>query len=202
MQMTSAAVAPKCFMVLAGAACIALGAATPTLASSFTYTGTTVGEPTFHRPFANGADVPFKLAPAATAVSFSAFEFHVDTTGLYNFLSTSTTPTNWDNYTFLYVNSFDSTKPLENIIIANNDLPTKGLSGFNDVSLTAGLSYFLVTSGFGNADQGEFTNTIANASRIIAGPVTAVPTPALLPGLVAMGIAAIRKKKADTSTTL
>ncbi len=201
MPMTSS-IAPKCLMVLASTACVAFGTAAPSLAGSFTYTGTTVGEPTWHRPVANGANVPVKLAPAAKAVSFSAFEFNVDTTGLYNFLSTSTTPTNWDNYTFLYVNGFDSTKPLDNIVIANNDFPTKGVSGFNNVSLTAGLNYFLVTSGFANADQGDFSNTIANASRIIAGPATAIPTPALLPGLIAMGIATFRKKKSAAPTTL
>jgi hypothetical protein len=196
---TSTSVMPKCFSVLAGAACIALGTATPSLAGSFTYSATTVGESTWHRPAANGVNVPFKLAAVGDAVSFSASEFNVDTTGLYNFLSTSTTPTNWDNYTFLYANSFDAAKPLDNIVIANNNFPSKGVSGFDNVSLTAGISYFLVTSGFANGDQGEFTNTIANAGRISSGPPTAVPTPALLPGLIGLGIAAIRKKKSNAA---
>jgi hypothetical protein len=202
MQLATSSVTQKCFMVLASAACIAFGTAAPSLAGSLTYTGTTVGGPTWHRPVANGADVPFKLAPAATDVSFSSFTFNVDTTSLYDFLSTSTAPANWDNYTFLYVNSFDATKPLDNIVIANNDFPSKGLSGFNKVSLTAGLNYFLVTSGFANADQGEFSNTISSSGQVIAGPVAAVPTPAILPGLVAMGIATLRKKKTDASEAL
>jgi hypothetical protein len=194
MRTTTSSIISKGFMVLASTS-VVFGTATPSFAGSFTYTGTTVAGDTWHRPVANQNDVPVKLSPTTTAVTFSAFEFNVDTTGLYDFISTSTNPANWDNYTFLYANSFDPTQPLDNIIIANNDFPSQGLSGFNNVALTAGLNYFLVTSGFANTDQGAFTNTIANSSKIIAGPVTSVPTPALLPGLIAMGIATFRKQK-------
>ena len=202
MKTTTSSATQKCFLALAGATCFTLGIATPSLAASLSYTGTTVGEATWSRPLANGVNPPVALAAVGTNVPFSAFQFNVDTTGAYDFLSTSTDPANWDNYTFLYVNSFDSTNPLDNIVIANNNFPTKGLSGFNNVSLTAGLNYFLVTSGFADADAGAFLNTISSANRIIAGPATPIPTPALLPGLIGMGITLLRKKKANSAETL
>lgn len=181
-----------------GTACLSVGtalAALPAIAGTITYDGTTLGQPTFHRPKANGISAPVELSPF-TAVSYSVQSFSVDTRGQYDLLSGAIDPLAWDNYLFLYKNSFNPSDPLANGRIANNnlfDLPVPGISGFTNVLLNPGVTYFLVTSGFDNDDIGAFTNIITGPGNISL--ITPIPTPALLPGLVGMGFAAWRKKR-------
>ena len=179
-------------LTVAGATCLALSTAAPSLAGSLSYSGTTVGQPTWNRPLSGNP--PTSLSGVGTATRYSVFEFFVDTSGAYNFLSVATNPANWDNYTFLYQNSFNPLAPLTNVLRGNDDFPDVGQSGFNGVSLTAGVNYFLVTTGFGNTSTGAFTNTITGP-----GNIAAVPTPALLPGLIGMGVAALRKRKSGAA---
>ena len=48
---------------------------------------------------------------------------------------------------------------------------TAGMSGFTSV-LTAGTSYFFITTGFGNSDDGAFSNSIIGPGRVILpGPI-------------------------------
>ena len=58
-------------------------------------------------------------------------------------------------------------------------------------NLSAGVSYFLVTTGFANADAGTFTNFITCEGTITLGAAPTVPLPAALQlfaaGLTAMG---------------
>lgn len=128
-------------------------------ASTITYTGTTSDSgPVFNRPIENGLDAPVDLSSDATAVPYDKHVFQVDTSGLYSLLS-NTDPVNWDNYLFLYVTSFDPTLPLQNVVIGNDDDPFPGLSGFN-ATLTTGINYVLVTTGFADFNFGDFSNTI------------------------------------------
>jgi hypothetical protein len=180
-------------LTVAGATCLTLGAALPSLAITFTYTGTTAGQPTWNRPFQGTPPTP-PASGVGTNVPYNVFEFTVDTAGLYDFLSVGTNPVNWDNYTFLYQNSFNPAQPFTNVLIGNDDFPSIGQSGFNGVSLATGTSYFFVTTGFGNSDAGAFTNTISGL-----GNVTPVPTPALVPGAVALCAGLLRKRKAEAA---
>lgn len=184
----------KWAVALAGATCIAMSLSTP--AEAMTFAGTTAGQPTWNRPITNGPNPPTVLSSLGTDVSFSVFEFTVSATGVYNFLSEATNPVNWDNYTFLYRNSFNPSTPFANVMIGNDDFPTIGRSGFDDVALDVGTTYFLVTTGFTNNDAGVFTNSI-----IGSGSVTPIPTPALLPGLVALGWGALNKRKQQAQET-
>jgi hypothetical protein len=169
--------------------------AMPAIAGTITYNGTTLGQPTFHRPRANGIDAPVDLSPF-TAVPYSVQSFSVDTRGQYDLVSGAIDPAGWDNYLFLYKNSFDPSDPLTNGRIANNnlfELAVPGFSGFTNVVLNPGVTYFLVTTGFKNTDIGAFTNIITGPGNISFA--TSIPTPALLPGLIGMGLAAWRKKR-------
>lgn len=133
--------------------------------ATFTYTGTTVGGPLWRRPVANGNNPPTGLSGLATAVPYSVISFTVTLTGSYVFQSVATAPLNWDNYTFLYVNSFNPAAALTNVVIGNDDNPSIGLSGFT-TNLTAGLTYFFVTTGFSNSSSGAFSNTIEGPGNI------------------------------------
>lgn len=147
------------------------------------YNGTTVGAPTWNRPVQSNPPTP-PLSGVGTATPFSIFTFSVDTSSAYDFLSTGTNPSNWDNYLFLYHDSFDPTQPFTNVIVGNDDFAsTIGKAGFNGVPLTAGVWYFAVTTGFGNSDFGTFTNTITGT-----GAISGVPEPGTwLTGLVTVG---------------
>ena len=101
-------------------------------ADTITYTGTTVGGPTWNRPVANG-NLPPVSPPSGvgTAVAYSVQAFTVSLAGLYSLQSTAVTPSAWDNSSFLYVNSFNPASQFTNILIGNDDNPSTGLSGFS-----------------------------------------------------------------------
>jgi PEP-CTERM motif len=154
-------------------------------AQAITYTGaTSLTGPTFNRPLATLTG----LSAVGTAVHYDAYTFTVPTTGSYNFLSLATGA--WDNFLILYSPTFVPTAGLTNAVAANDDGPPPagiGSAGFT-FNLTAGTSYTLVTTGFGNNDVGAFTNTI-----------NAVPEPttyALMAlGLAAIGFASLKRKQ-------
>lgn len=193
--MSTTTMMKKLAVATAGTALATFGTALPSMAGTLTYTGTTVGGPTWNRPVSGNP--PTSLSAVGTNVSYSVQEFAVDTTGLYNFLSVGTTPTDWDNYLFLYQNSFNPTTPLTNAVVGNDDFPNVGRSGFDNVSLTAEIRYFLVTTGFSNSDAGTFSNTISGVGNITT-PTTSVPEPASVLGLLAfgaLGAASVSKRK-------
>jgi hypothetical protein len=189
----------KLALATTGALFIALGTVAPSMAASVQYSGTTVGQPTWNRPVDNGSNAPTSLSSIGTNVSYSVQEFSVDASGLYNFLSDAVSRT-WDNYLFLYQNSFNPTTPLTNAVIGNDDFNFIGRSAFNDVSLTAGRSYFLVTTGYTNDSAGSFTNTVSGSGNITLGsrpPASQpVPEPLTILGSLAAGSfgVALRRK--------
>ena len=115
----------------------------------------------FDRPDANGTSAPAALSASATATFYKANTFTVPNTGLYSVLSQSTTPANWDNYTILYSGTFNPASPLTNAVIANDNQPSAGVSGFSSIMLTKGVTYTLVTAGATNDAYGEFNVTVA-----------------------------------------
>ena len=91
------------------------------------------------------------------AVAYNTFGFTVTTSGTYTFLSTGA----FDNFTFLYEDSFDPNSPLTHAVIGSDDLLGLTTSGFA-ANLTAGTHYVFVTTGFGNSDFGAFGDTMAD----------------------------------------
>jgi hypothetical protein len=162
---------------VAAAAIAAL--ALSSLAQAQTFTGDTSGGPTFDRPLESLLGLSF----LGRGVRYATLEFAVDVSGSYDFLSLAAG--NWDNFLFLYAPSFDPASPLLNGVIGNDDFPTVGRAGFSGVTLAAGLSYVLVTTGFDPQDFGAFTNTITGP-----GVATPVPEPGSW-GLMALGLAGL-----------
>src|SRR5438552_73520 len=71
----------------------------------------TLSAPTWNRPVDNGNSVPVALSGIGTAVTFEATPFAVDAPGQYDFQSIATNPPAWDNYSFLYHDSFSPASP-------------------------------------------------------------------------------------------
>jgi hypothetical protein len=153
---------------------LALFALAPTAQGQFTYTGTTVGGPTWNRPIDNFDDPPTDLSGTGTAVPYHVETFTVSTSGIYDLSSISTS--DWDNYTFLYEGAFNAASPLTNVLLGNDDNVDIGVSGFLGVSLTTGQSYSLVTTGYENDDAGGFENAVLEASVFQSGTTEGAST--------------------------
>jgi hypothetical protein len=160
-------------------------------AATLTYTGTTVDAPTWIRPNDNFANPPNSVSQ--NTVNYSSLGFTVSAPDNYVFQSTA----NFDNYTFLYKNSFNPTfgNELNNIVIGNDDLPgsyTGFKSGFT-TALDPDINYFLVTTGFDSNAVGTFNNTITGVGNITP---TSVPEPATILGtLAACGYGGYTRRK-------
>ncbi len=68
---------------------------------------TTVGEPTWNRPVANGALPPTGLSGTGTAVPYLVIPLSLNAASTLTVLCTGVTPLNWDNYSFLYTQPFN-----------------------------------------------------------------------------------------------
>ncbi|MEJ1935538.1 PEP-CTERM sorting domain-containing protein [Nostoc sp. NIES-2111] len=165
--------------------------APPSKAATFTYQDDTTGKP-FWRRTAPGNPPTFitgeRDGNLGFSVPYTVFDFTVDTSGLYTIKSDSqpTPPVNrkWDNFLVLYQDSFDPTKQLTNVLIA--DTTRTGSIVTFDQELTAGRKYFLVTTGRRLNDSvkdfGFFTNTISGSGRTIP-----IPESDSIPAMLAIG---------------
>ncbi|MDB9438166.1 hypothetical protein PN450_15470 [Dolichospermum lemmermannii CS-548] len=157
-------------LALTGFASLSFMVAAP--AQAINFTGDTTGAPTWNRPNQNGTNPPAALSGAD--VPYQVQNFFVDTTGAYSLLSTAT----YDNFTFLYQNSFSAASPLTNVIIGNHDYSNgSGFdgSGFEGGNLTAGTQYYFVNTGFWNDDFGAYASSITGVGNVTLGNVAAVP---------------------------
>jgi hypothetical protein len=180
----------KCFAVCALALTANLASAAVSL-----FNGDTTGGPTWNRPIAGIP--PTTLSGVGTAVRYEVFEFRVNNDSKYNFAVNSS----FDNYLFLYKTNFNPASQFANVIIGNDDFTSSTNAGFNDVSLSSALQYYLVVSGFDNADFGVFSGTISGlnpSDTANFNAVSAVPEPSewalMLAGLGAVSWAAKRRK--------
>ena len=169
--------------------------ASSALADTVTFTGTTAGGPTWNRPVAGTPPVP-PPSGVGTNVPYSVTQLTVGTSGSYVFQSTATNPAGWDNYTFLYQNSFNPLSQFTNVLIGNDDNPTIGLSGFT-INLTAGTTYFFINTGFENTDFGQWSATVTGPGTIIVGGGANVPEPntMILLGSGLSGLIAIARRR-------
>jgi hypothetical protein len=171
--------------------------ATSVFADTVTFTGTTVGGPMWNRPVQGTPPTP-PPSGVGTAVRYSVTQLTVSLTGTYTFQCTGTSPAAWDNYTFMYQNSFNPASQFTNVLIGNDDNPTIGLSGFS-LTLNVGTTYFFIVTGFANADAGAWSTVASGQGTItVGGGPGPVPEPMslLLLGTGLAGVAAkLRRRK-------
>jgi hypothetical protein len=179
-------------------AALALSAAFATPASALTIIGTTVGGPTYNRP--QIGTPPTVLSAVGTAVSYQLTPFTVSVTGNYSFLMTGLTPVNWDTFLGLNSISFNPGTPLVNALVYNDDFPSIGLSGFSR-TLTAGVSYFAIATGFANTDAGRYSLVIDGPGVVtVGGAIPEVSTWAMIvAGFGVMGAALRRRRRAGVA---
>lgn len=156
--------------------------ATQAQAAIFTFTGDTTAKPTYTRPLEDLSG----LSAVGVGVRYDTFSFRVGTSGDYSFLTTGA----FDTFLTLYTGSFNPAAPLTNAIAANDDLlaPPFTTSGFVG-TLTAGVTYVLVTTGFDATDFGAYSTTIGGP-----GAIAAVPEPAGY-ALFGLGLAALALRR-------
>ena len=138
-------------------------------AQSLEYLGETRGGERFNRP-----DGLTSLSFFATDVPYEAIEIEVTETGLYTILSDQTNfGLFWDGYLLLYEGTFDAASPLVGLIALDDDyfgsaLPGTGIgySGIEDVTMTAGVSYFVVHTGYENDDAGPYQAEISGVGGV------------------------------------
>jgi len=126
------------------------------------YGGSTLGGPSWVRPFADCSGLS-GLGP----VTYQVEPFHVDAPGAYDIASVQT---GWDGYIFIYQNSFDPNSPNTNCVVGNDDgVGGVGTSSIEGVALSAGVQYFLVTTAFQIGEEGSFQNTLSGPGTITLG---------------------------------
>lgn len=140
------------------------GTPAPSIRGSVSYMNTTVGGPTYTRAFEDCSG----LSGLGVGVSYHSQEFSVDTTGAYNVNSMQT---GFDGMIFIYQNSFNPASATTNCVFGDDDgAGGIGTSDITGAALTAGTTYFLVTTGFEPVDSGPFTNTFNGAGNVTIGP--------------------------------
>lgn len=144
----------------------------PALAGTANYNGTNVGGPQWDRPIGTGPSIS-GLGP----VRYHSQIFSVDTTGAYDISSVQT----YDGYLHVYASSFDPNNQTANLIAADDDgIGGIGTSNIDALNLTAGTTYYLITSAFEIGEEGTFTNTITGPGNITLG-ASAGSSSAVLP---------------------
>lgn len=117
------------------------------------YSATTVGGPSWARPFADGT-----CCSALGPVVLHTQQFTVSASDTCNVASVQD---GFDGYLFIYSDPFDPAAPTVNYVAGNDDgIDGIGTSEINGVALTAGTVYQIVTTGFEAGEEGTFTNTI------------------------------------------
>lgn len=134
------------------------------------FIGDNTGGPTWNRPYTLGDGTPGSCSiSGAGPVSGESIEFHVDTTGLYTVYSAWT---GYDGYLHLYENGFYPLDQCINLLALDDDGPGGTAdSEIVDVTLTAGVQYYLIASGYSAGDEGPFAGTIDGVGTATLGVV-------------------------------
>lgn len=154
------------------------------------YNGDTTGGSTFNRPLAGNP--PTGLSGVGTAVRYEVVPMYTDFNASVIFETIA--PTAFDTFMHLYgPGGFDPNSPLSNVIIGDDDGGAGALSLFT-TGITGGTQYYVVVSGFANADFGAFRLSLSSTSADIT--IGLIPAPGALAVLGLGGLVATRRRRA------
>lgn len=157
------------------------------MANVVVFNGDTTGGPTYNRVLSGSP--PTGLSGVGTAVHYQVVPVYTDFTGSVNFEITSG---GFDTFMSLYSGSFNSGNALADIVIADDDAGAGSLSLFA-ASLTGGAQYYVVVTGFGNADFGTYQLQMSSTSSNIT--IGVVPAPGAVAMLGLTGLVAGRRRR-------
>lgn len=124
--------------------------------ASITYSGTTVGGPTFVRPNQDCR------SQSGEEVAYHAQSFVVSEAGAYAISSSQ----DFDGFIFVYEGVLDPASPTDSCMVGNDDWFEVGQSRIDPVELSAGRVYTVVTTAWSSDDAGTFTNTLSGPGTI------------------------------------
>ncbi|MDX2018540.1 MAG: PEP-CTERM sorting domain-containing protein [Planctomycetota bacterium] len=153
------------------------------------FNGNTTGGPTYNRTLAGNP--PTSLSAVGTSVRYQVIPVYTDFSASVLFTINNNVPAAFDTFMSLYAGSFNAATPLANILVASDDV--LGSNPQFSRSLTGGLQYFVVVTGFDNADFGTYTLTMSSSTADIT--IGLVPAPGSLALLGLAGIAAGRRRR-------
>lgn len=143
-------------------------------ADTASFSGSNAAGAEWARPFADGA-----CCSGLGPVRWVAQQFFISANDTCNVRSVQAG--GWDGYLFVYRSPFNAATPTANFVAGDDDgAGGIGTSDIDGVALTGGVAYTVVTTGFGNGDAGNFTNTIACPS---ANVTLGTPAPASVDAL-------------------
>ncbi len=135
------------------------------VSSSFAGT-TSLSDPTFNRSVTG---INYNASGIGTAVHYLTHTFTVGTTGSYTFSMCG-----FDTYLHIYQGSFNPAFPATNFLVADDDGNTGVCSGGSNatITLTAGVTYVYVATGFGNNSVGPYSVTFTGPGPVYEGPLS------------------------------
>lgn len=134
--------------------------------TTYSFSGNTAGKSTWHRPVPDGNNQPYYLSVVSSNTPFQAVTFRVTSAGNYDFLETG----GFDSELFLYFDTFNSSLPLTNVLIGNDEFPpmmapTYGAAGFT-YFLNTNTDYIAVITGYEDVEAGAWTLAVSGYGSV------------------------------------
>jgi uncharacterized protein (TIGR03382 family) len=152
------------------------------------FNGDTTGGSTYNRVLTGNP--PTGLSAVGTAVAYQVIPMFTDSSASVSF-EIIAAAASYDTFMTLYTSSFNPLAALTNAVVADDDAGAGSNSLFS-ANLTGGAQYYVVVSGFDNADFGTYTLQMSSTSTDIT--IGNVPAPSALALLGVAGLAARRRR--------
>ncbi len=127
----------------------------------------TLSDPVFNR---SQTGTTYSASAIGTATHYAKHLFTVSATGAYTF----TLCGNYDAYLHIYHDTFNTSFPATNFIVADDDAAICTGGSEATVNLTAGVQYIFVATGFANNNVGDYTVTFSGAGAVYEGALNPV----------------------------
>ncbi len=140
--------------------------------SRTSYSGDTTAGNTWDRPYTVGTGEPSSCSISTQGpVHYNRQGFFVEETGTYT-IDASWTTAAYDGYLHLYEETFTPQDQCLDLIAQDDDYNGATSSQIAAITLTAGVQYYVIASGFNATDFGTYDISITGDSTITLGYIT------------------------------